>query len=49
MGTAKGGARERFAVTKAERQVADLLPLEVAPVLARATVEAVPFWFHTLR
>lgn len=27
--------------------MADLLPNEVAPALARATVESVPFWFHT--
>ena len=46
-GSAQGGARERFVVTEAERQVADLLPIEVDPVLARATVETVPFWFHT--
>jgi tRNA (mo5U34)-methyltransferase len=46
-GSAPGGARERFVVTEAERQVADLLPIGVAPALARATVEAVPFWFHT--
>ncbi len=45
-GSAHGGARERFIVTEAERQVADLLPIEVDPVLARATVETVPFWFH---
>ena len=37
----------RFVVTDAERRVADLLPIEVDPELARATVEAVPFWFHT--
>jgi tRNA (mo5U34)-methyltransferase len=36
-----------FVVTEAEREVADLLPIEVEPGLARATVEAVPFWFHT--
>jgi hypothetical protein len=30
---------QRFVVTEAERQVADLLPLEVAPELARATVQ----------
>src|SRR5438105_12937429 len=49
METAGSGARstQRFIVTEAERQVADLLPIEVAPGLARATVEAVPFWFHT--
>ncbi|MGH2882053.1 MAG: class I SAM-dependent methyltransferase [Solirubrobacteraceae bacterium] len=46
-GSASGGAREGFVVTEAERQVADLLPIEVAPALARATVEEVPFWFHT--
>ena len=46
-GSAQGGARERFVVTEAERRVADLLPIEVDPVLARATAEAVPFWFHT--
>ena len=46
-GSAQGGARKRFVVTEAERRVADLLPIEVDPVLARATVEAVPFWFHT--
>ena len=27
--------------------MADLLPIEVDPVLARAIVETVPFWFHT--
>jgi tRNA (mo5U34)-methyltransferase len=27
--------------------VADLLPIEVDPDVARATVEEVPFWFHT--
>jgi tRNA (mo5U34)-methyltransferase len=46
-GSAQGGARERFVVTEAERWVADLLAIEVDAVLARATVEAVPFWFHT--
>ena len=46
-GSAQRGARERFVVTDAERRVADLLPIEVDPVLARATVDAVPFWFHT--
>ena len=49
METAGSGARgtQRFVVTEAERQVADLLPIEVAPEFARATVQAVPFWFHT--
>jgi tRNA (mo5U34)-methyltransferase len=46
-GSAQGGARERFVVTEAERRVADLLAIEVDPVLARATLETVPFWFHT--
>jgi tRNA (mo5U34)-methyltransferase len=46
-GAAQGAARDRFIVTKAERRVADLLPIEVDPGLARATVETVPFWFHT--
>ena len=46
-GSAQGGAGERFVVTEAERRVADLLPIEVDPVLARAIVETVPFWFHT--
>jgi tRNA (mo5U34)-methyltransferase len=46
-GSAPAGAREQFVVREAERQVADLLPIEVDPVLARATVESVPFWFHT--
>jgi hypothetical protein len=34
-------------VTEAERQVAGLLPIEVDPVLARATVDAVPLCLHT--
>jgi tRNA (mo5U34)-methyltransferase len=37
----------RRVVTEAERQVADLLPIEVDPDVARVTVEKVPFWFHT--
>jgi tRNA (mo5U34)-methyltransferase len=40
-------AESRCIVTEAERHVADLLPLEVDPDVARATVEEVPFWFHT--
>jgi tRNA (mo5U34)-methyltransferase len=44
---AEGGARDRAIVTEAERQVADLLPIEADPTLARTTVEMVPFWFHT--
>ena len=35
-GAAQGAARDGFIVTKAERQVADLLPIEVDPALARA-------------
>ncbi len=46
-GVAEGNAGDRFVVTKAERQVADLLPIEIEPALARATIEKVPFWFHT--
>jgi len=34
-------------VTAAERQVADLLPIEADPDAARAVLESVPFWFHT--
>ncbi|MGI8904402.1 MAG: class I SAM-dependent methyltransferase [Solirubrobacteraceae bacterium] len=34
-------------VAAPERQVADLLPIEVEPDLARATLQSVPFWFHT--
>jgi tRNA (mo5U34)-methyltransferase len=37
----------RYVVTEAEREVADLLPIEVDPDVARATVTEVPFWFHT--
>ncbi|MFL5876081.1 MAG: hypothetical protein ACJ76T_09380 [Solirubrobacteraceae bacterium] len=37
----------RYVVTEAEREVADLLPIEVDPDVARATVKEVPFWFHT--
>jgi len=44
---APGAKLELFDVTEAERQVADLLPIEVEPALARAAVDAVPFWFHT--
>jgi Methyltransferase domain len=40
-------AEGRCIVTEAERQVADLLPIEVDPHVARATVREVPFWFHT--
>jgi tRNA (mo5U34)-methyltransferase len=44
---ARDAAGGRFIVTEAERQVADLLPIEVDGAAARATVESVPFWFHT--
>jgi tRNA (mo5U34)-methyltransferase len=40
-------AESRCIVTEAERHVADLLPLEVDPDVARATLKEVPFWFHT--
>jgi tRNA (mo5U34)-methyltransferase len=40
-------AEGRCIVTEAERQVADLLPIEVDPDVARASAEEVPFWFHT--
>jgi tRNA (mo5U34)-methyltransferase len=46
-GASPGAARNRIVVTEAERQVADLLPIEVDPALANETLEAVPFWFHT--
>jgi len=46
-GPAQGGARERFVVAEAERRLDDLLSIEVDPVLARAIVGTVPFWFHT--
>ncbi|MET0762944.1 MAG: hypothetical protein ABWZ63_11515, partial [Thermoleophilaceae bacterium] len=37
----------RFPVTDAERQVADLLPIEADPEVALSVRDAVPFWFHT--
>jgi tRNA (mo5U34)-methyltransferase len=46
-GLADDAAGDRFVVTDAERRVADLLPIEVDAAVARATVESVPFWFHT--
>lgn len=46
-GAAQSAARDGLIVTTAERQVADLLAIEVDPALARAAVETVPFWFHT--
>ena len=51
METAGSEARgtQRFVVTEAEPQVADLLPIEVAPELARATVQAVPSGFTPSR
>jgi hypothetical protein len=49
MGSAQGGAGERFVDTEAERRVADLLPIEVDPLLARATVETMPFMASYLR
>jgi tRNA (mo5U34)-methyltransferase len=44
---AEDATGDRVIVTEAEREVADLLPIEVDPALARATVGRVPFWFHT--
>ena len=38
---------QRFIVTDAERQVADLLPIAVDTDVARAALLAIPFWFHT--
>ena len=34
-------------LTPAERQVADLLPIDAEPAEARATLESVSYWFHT--
>jgi tRNA (mo5U34)-methyltransferase len=34
-------------LTSAERQVADLLPIDADPASARAVLDEVPFWFHT--
>jgi tRNA (mo5U34)-methyltransferase len=34
-------------LTSAEREVADLLPIEADPAAARAVLDEVPFWFHT--
>ena len=34
-------------LTLAERQVADLLPIEAYPAEARGVLDRVPFWFHT--
>jgi tRNA (mo5U34)-methyltransferase len=34
-------------LTPAERQVADLLPIEADPAEARTVLDQVPFWFHT--
>jgi tRNA (mo5U34)-methyltransferase len=33
--------------TGAEREVADLLPIEATPSAAHAVLDSVPFWFHT--
>jgi tRNA (mo5U34)-methyltransferase len=34
-------------LTSAEREVADLLPIETDPAQAEAILEQVPYWFHT--
>jgi tRNA (mo5U34)-methyltransferase len=38
---------ELFRATDAEREVADLVPIDVEPEVARVTAATVPFWFHT--
>ncbi len=43
----EGSVVREFVVTEAERKVAELLPIDADPEVARATVAAVPFWFHT--
>ena len=44
----KGKVRaESFELTSAEREVADLLPIEADPDDARQARDGVPFWFHT--
>jgi tRNA (mo5U34)-methyltransferase len=47
----RDGARRRSGLapepTAAERQVADLLPIEAEPEVAAAVLERVPLWFHT--
>ena len=48
METAGSGDRgtQRFVVTAAERQVADLLPTRGLPGARSRDLQAVPFWFH---
>jgi hypothetical protein len=46
-GSGPEAVAEPIAVTGAEREVADLLPIEADPREARAIVRGVPFWFHT--
>jgi tRNA (mo5U34)-methyltransferase len=36
-----------WVATEAERAVADLLPIEAEPVVARHALQRVPLWFHT--
>jgi tRNA (mo5U34)-methyltransferase len=36
-----------FETTAAEREVADLLPIEADPARCRHVLDRVPFWFHT--
>jgi tRNA (mo5U34)-methyltransferase len=45
--TKEASVAREFVVTEAEREVAALLPIAADRELARATVTAVPFWFHT--
>jgi tRNA (mo5U34)-methyltransferase len=40
-------AMSRPEITAAERAVADLLPIEADPEVARRVLERVPLWFHT--
>jgi len=41
------GPAAPIVVTDAEREVADLLPIDAGPDEARAVLDSVPFWFHT--
>ncbi|MGH2982429.1 MAG: class I SAM-dependent methyltransferase [Solirubrobacterales bacterium] len=35
--------------TAAEREVADLVPIDADPAAAKSTLDQIPFWFHTFR
>lgn len=45
--SAESGAEVPITTGEAERQVADLLPIEAPPDVAATILEDVPFWFHT--